>query len=572
MKSISKRSLPLFLALTIVLALLSVGVSAATIVDEQFRSMDNHYSLAVTSISGQHTIETVDYNYLEGYGATQITFNGQTGSLIHLYVTDHTSSSGKVIADGTHLTFDLYVSDVSGIKNIDDGDASCNLIAYSATQNWDLNNYGRIHNQQVRDMYRNLQNGWNHIVLELDDKTTGDMLWALRLYHTGIVIPEGVYMILDDVRLMNAEGVNSVLPHRTAAKNLSFDIADLPEASQLQLSDKAAVDAVANAYDAMDGEYRVLVKNLQKLTDVRAKMAELVDAENNKPPVIPDQTVTFTVGTVKAGKNDLALVDVKLAEEQTAIGSLTLTMEYNAQQLELVPHPDAANGENWMVPGEVLTDCSASWMVGTTRFAAASAEGFAQNGVVFTAAFRVLKEIPEGEIFPISVTVNIIDHCEYYTDKTYNYGVTVIDGGVIAPDDPTAADKAAAAQVTAMINALNVTSINEEAAVTTAREAYDALTDTQKGYVTNLAKLEEAEAKILELKKPPVLYGDVDKDGKVSAIDALEVLKHVVGKTVLTNEAYTAGDVSGNGALEAVDALTILKFVVRKIQVFPVEQ
>ncbi len=575
MKTIGKRCFTLFLALAIALSLLSAGItsSSSTVVNEQFRNMDNEHSLSVISTNATpQALKAETENYLEGYGATRITFNGNTGSLIHLYVQDHNNSSGMVIADGKYLTFDLFVSDVSGIQNIDSGDASCNLIAYSATHDWDANSYGRIYNQQVREMYRNLQTGWNHVVLELEDKTTGDMLWALRLYHTGITIPQGVYMILDDVRMMNEEAVDTVLPRRTEAKNLTFAINDLPEADALQLSDKTAVDAVANAYDALDGECRSLVKNVAKLTAVREKMAALVE-ENNTPPVIPNKAATFTVDTVNGKKDDVVLVNVNILEEQTEIGSLTLTMQYNPQQLQPVKHPQTTgNNDNWIAPGEILTECSASWMVGNNRFAVATANGFYKNGTLFTAAFQVLREIPEGEIFPISLTVNVIDHCEYYTNPSFAYDVTVIEGGVIPPEDPAATDKAAAAQVTAMIDALNVQSINQEAAVTTAREAYDALTDVQKGYVTNLSKLEEAEAKIEEFKNQAVRYGDIDQNGVVSALDALMVLQAVVGKQTLTNQQVSAADVSGSGTVDATDALNILQFVVGKIEQFPVEQ
>ena len=68
------------------------------------------------------------------------------------------------------------------------------------------------------------------------------------------------------------------------------------------------------------------------------------------------------------------------------------------------------------------------------------------------------------------------------------------------------------------------------------------------------------------------LIGDVNLDGSVSAADALEVLKSVVGKVTLTEEQTKVADVDGNGKADAADALTILKKVVGKIDKFPVEQ
>ncbi len=67
-------------------------------------------------------------------------------------------------------------------------------------------------------------------------------------------------------------------------------------------------------------------------------------------------------------------------------------------------------------------------------------------------------------------------------------------------------------------------------------------------------------------------FGDVDGDQNVTATDALEVLKSVVGKVTLTDEQLVKADTDGNGKIEATDALNILKKVVGKIDKFPVEQ
>ncbi|MBR4867879.1 MAG: dockerin type I repeat-containing protein, partial [Clostridia bacterium] len=69
-----------------------------------------------------------------------------------------------------------------------------------------------------------------------------------------------------------------------------------------------------------------------------------------------------------------------------------------------------------------------------------------------------------------------------------------------------------------------------------------------------------------------VVYGDVDGDGKISAADALEVLKAVVGNVTLTEEQTIVADVDGDNRISAADALDILKKVVGKIDQFPVEE
>ncbi len=69
--------------------------------------------------------------------------------------------------------------------------------------------------------------------------------------------------------------------------------------------------------------------------------------------------------------------------------------------------------------------------------------------------------------------------------------------------------------------------------------------------------------------EPVFEQGDVDADGKISANDALMVLKSVVNKVVLTEDAAIRADVNLDEKINAGDALDILKYVVGKIKEFP---
>ncbi|MBQ6819060.1 MAG: hypothetical protein IJP35_05585 [Clostridia bacterium] len=130
------------------------------------------------------------------------------------------------------------------------------------------------------------------------------------------------------------------------------------------------------------------------------------------------------------------------------------------------------------------------------------------------------------------------------------------------------ADLKAADAVEKQIDALTK---GDTEGIAAARKAYEDLTDDQKAFVTNLAKLEALE-KGDEPIVGDVTYGDVDGDTKITATDALEVLKSVVGKTELTAAQFKAADVSGDGKVGADDALLILQYVVGKIDHFPVEE
>lgn len=67
-----------------------------------------------------------------------------------------------------------------------------------------------------------------------------------------------------------------------------------------------------------------------------------------------------------------------------------------------------------------------------------------------------------------------------------------------------------------------------------------------------------------------ILYGDVNGDGQITAIDALMVLKGVVKSRTLSAEEQIPADVDRSGSITAVDAMLILQFSVKKITAFPV--
>ena len=67
------------------------------------------------------------------------------------------------------------------------------------------------------------------------------------------------------------------------------------------------------------------------------------------------------------------------------------------------------------------------------------------------------------------------------------------------------------------------------------------------------------------------LYGDIDSDGKTTAIDAMRILHWIVGKVAFTEKQKLAADVNGDGMIDELDVLYILHYSVGKITKFPVE-
>ncbi len=142
------------------------------------------------------------------------------------------------------------------------------------------------------------------------------------------------------------------------------------------------------------------------------------------------------------------------------------------------------------------------------------------------------------------------------------------------PDDPVEdPDQKAADAVMAQIDALP-DRVGEEhrGTVEKIRAEFEQLTPAGQALVTNLSKLVAAEQALAQPQPKPVLYGDADGNQKVNASDALTVLKYVVGKESLDDQAFLRADTDGNQKVNAADALNILQFVVGKRTKFPVEE
>ncbi|MBT6994517.1 MAG: hypothetical protein HN952_06130 [Candidatus Cloacimonetes bacterium] len=69
----------------------------------------------------------------------------------------------------------------------------------------------------------------------------------------------------------------------------------------------------------------------------------------------------------------------------------------------------------------------------------------------------------------------------------------------------------------------------------------------------------------------PIMYGDVDGNGQVQAMDASLTLQNVVDMIDFAEWQIIAADVDGNGQIQAMDASYILQYVVGIIDDFPIE-
>ena len=144
-----------------------------------------------------------------------------------------------------------------------------------------------------------------------------------------------------------------------------------------------------------------------------------------------------------------------------------------------------------------------------------------------------------------------------------NYAVLVEAEKAYAAFDSVQEAIEAANAVNALIDAVpaadEITAENVEDAKTkaeAAREAFNALNDTAKLYVTDEDKLTAAEEKIAELTRPSQ---DVDGDGVVNTIDFNMVLQMILGRGDGYTDAQTAAcDVNGDGSVNVFDLIEIV--------------
>ena len=62
----------------------------------------------------------------------------------------------------------------------------------------------------------------------------------------------------------------------------------------------------------------------------------------------------------------------------------------------------------------------------------------------------------------------------------------------------------------------------------------------------------------------PYTPGDADDNGLINVNDAMAVINHIVGNTVLTGNNLLAADATGDGNVNVNDAMEIINYIVGK--------
>ena len=70
-----------------------------------------------------------------------------------------------------------------------------------------------------------------------------------------------------------------------------------------------------------------------------------------------------------------------------------------------------------------------------------------------------------------------------------------------------------------------------------------------------------------EVQAAAVVYGDLNGDGAVDALDNALMKQNLLGTATFTSEQKTAGDVDANGSIDALDFALMKQFLLKIIDI-----
>ncbi len=445
-----------------------------------------------------------------------------------------------------YITFDFYVSDADVLKATNDAGFGIDTKEGGGSSQW--GNTLKVKSSDVKDMIKELEDGWNHVVLPLEwaNKAKGEKfegtairLESFRFYINNITIPTGFVAGMDDIHFVNGLALATSDAQRAIAAGITDDIRNYP-------ADATADDfyAIYVAYNSLDAEYQALVKGWDAFIEANTALVTPSDVK-----LAEDNAVATSVEEAIAALDK----DITVADEQAIADAEEAYAGLNDNQKLLVGN------------AYILTNAKAALEAAKVK---------AADEAAAAPVIEMIEALPETVSDTDVTNTDIAAAREAYDALTDAQKAIV--GDLLAKLEAAEAnlviaiDMAAAGEVEAMIDALPTPTditVSDTDVVNAAVEAYGKLTNAQKAYLSaaaaeKLAACVEALNNIPDV--PEVNMGDVDGDGKVNAKDALLALRMAVGKYDATDAEKLAADVDEDGKVDAKDALEMLKFAVGK--------
>ncbi|MDO4289001.1 MAG: Ig-like domain-containing protein [Eubacterium sp.] len=315
------------------------------------------------------------------------------------------------------------------------------------------------------------------------------------------------------------------------AKQVADMITALPEISALDITDKDAVNAAKTAFDSLNEEQKALVaQELQtKLTAAVDKMAAME----------------------KAVAQIILKIQAMPEADELNLGYETYVADTKALYDGLTDNQKAALGQE---NSDKLAACVAK---------IAELKKAEDDKNAAAAVDALIERLPAADRLILEDKADVEAARAAYNALTDDQKALVEDlktleaaEGRIAELEAEAADKAAAQTAIDKIDALakpEDMTLADKAAVEGARAAYDALTDAQKAYVSNLDALKAAEDRIADLEAEAadqaVAQSVIDMIENLGAITGLDqktevqAARNAYDKLTDSQKAYVSGDV-----------------------------
>ncbi len=475
------------------------------------------------------------------------------------------------------LVFDMYVSNAAALRN---ASGDCGFGFDAETPNaWGGGGQGGGANKAVlmaafdaANGGAGLKDGWNQVILPLgmNKNYAGKVLtvYDMRFYFIGVNITDGFTVKLDDIRFMNQEAIETILPGRTAAKQVTMAIYDLAEDYTYEEGVK-----IAAAYNALADENKELVIGFEAfVADFMTKFEAQIQADIAAAAEVDEKIAALTSAVTMFNDCD--------------------TMVHESG-LELFANLNSGGDNKSLAEGQGVDGGNAAKF---TKKAAGASE--------FNEVFRVAEPIDftgaetlEFDLF-ISEGMTITPgwspvylqsghYNDNDSDKIASIDMKDMMGDwkvgewnhvVISLDSVPDMVRTKLAQICIRLyNTLSgeageyimidnivmagekAITLEDKANVEAARAAYDALTDAQKSYVANVAALEAAEATIAELEKAAQEAADKEAAAAVDAIIAELPAEIALENKAAVEAARTAYDALTDAQKAFVEGLATLE-------------
>lgn len=336
-------------------------------------------------------------------------------------------------------------------------------------------------------------------------------------------------------KIVQLEAENKEQQSKLAVDAVITAIKQLPTLASAKLADEANYNKVKQAFDALTTEQQKDVTNAADLKAFEEKLSQL--KKDNSEAIVKE--------VIELIKNlpDVSLV--KLTNESTIT---TVEKTYNSltkEQKALVTNSDKLNAV-------------------VSKLAQLKKEQ--QNEEAVKKATTAISALPAAAQITLANKLNV-----QYARSLYDALSTEQKALVTTLEKLIAAEfkiKELEVETTALISEINtlptVVTEKHEAIIKSLREAYDALTSTQKAAITNISKLVEAEQKLKNLttdetqKTPNIIADDFKEAVKDSeGIAAIEQNKQLNAVEIQADNNSTKAQVLSNTLINQIKATKV---------------